>query len=105
MAPVQWGVLNKDCGGGASETKVYYAKEGPGVKGVEFNIAPSARRVSKTIHPAVVWPMGRFPFPPASRAADGSVSTGSEHPTSARLPPVYRDSVERPGTSAPFRAR
>ncbi len=43
---------------------MYYAKEGPGVKGVEFNIAPSARRVSKTIHPAVVWPMGRFLFPP-----------------------------------------
>lgn len=64
VTPVQWGVLNKNCDGGASESKVYYAKEGPGVKGVEFNIAPSARRVSKTIHPAVVWPMGRFLFPP-----------------------------------------
>ena len=28
VAPVQWGILNKECVGGASETKVYYAKEG-----------------------------------------------------------------------------
>jgi len=71
VPPVQWGILNKDCVDGTGEhheSKVYYANEGPGVKGVEFNIPPSARRVSKAIHPAVSWFMGEFRFPPGATA-------------------------------------